>query len=43
MKVIKPETKTDVRHFLSNWLKDKKKNAEAAIIAMQPTKNVKPT
>jgi hypothetical protein len=43
MKVIKPETRTDVLHFLSNWLKDRKKNAEAAIIAMQPTKNVNAT
>ena len=43
MKVIKPDTKTEVRHFLSNWFNDKKKKADAAIMAIQPTKNVNPT
>jgi hypothetical protein len=43
MNVIKPETSTDILHFLSNWFKDKKKNADAAIMAMHPTKNVNPT
>jgi hypothetical protein len=43
MKVIKPETRTDVRHFLSNWFNDKKKKADAAIIAIHPTKKVNPT
>jgi hypothetical protein len=41
--VINPDTNTEVRHFLSNWLNDKKKNADAAIIAIHPTKNVNPT
>ena len=41
MKVISPETKIDVRHFLSNELIERKKKAEAAIIAIHPIKNVK--
>jgi hypothetical protein len=43
MKVMSPETRIDVLHFLSNPFMDKKKKAEAAIIAIHPTKNVKPT
>jgi hypothetical protein len=33
----------DVFHLLSKELIDKKKKAEAAIMAIHPTKNVKPT
>ena len=40
---MRPDTKIDVRHFLSKELIDKKKNADAAIIAMHPVKNVKET
>ena len=43
MKVISPETKMEVLHFLSKLLIDKKKNADAAIMAIHPTKNVNPT
>jgi hypothetical protein len=43
MNVINPETKMDVLHFLSKLFIDRKKNAEAAIIAIHPTKNVNPT
>ncbi len=43
MKVIKPDTKIEVFHFLSKLFIDRKKNAEAAIMAIQPTKNVNPT
>jgi hypothetical protein len=43
MKVIKPDTKTDKRHFLSVFDTSKKKNTEAASIAIQPTKKVKAT
>jgi hypothetical protein len=43
MKVINPDTRIDTRHFLSNWFIDKKKKAEAAIMAIQPTKKVNPT
>jgi hypothetical protein len=43
MKVIKPDTSTDVRHALSVLLNSKKKKTEAAIIAMVPMKNVKAT
>ena len=38
--MIIPETKTDVRHFSPTFLISKKKNAEAAIMAMVPTKKV---
>jgi hypothetical protein len=41
MKVINPETKTEVRHFSPTFLISKKKKAEAAIIAIVPTKKVK--
>jgi hypothetical protein len=41
MNVIKPETSTDVRHALSVLLNSKKKNTDAAIMAMVPTKKVK--
>jgi hypothetical protein len=40
MNVIKPETKTEVLHFSLTFLISKKKNAEAAIMAMVPTKKV---
>jgi hypothetical protein len=43
MNVIRPETKIEVFHLRSNEFIDKKKKAEAAIIAIHPTKNVKPT
>jgi hypothetical protein len=41
MNVINPETRTEVRHFSPTFLISKKKNAEAAIMAMVPTKKVK--
>ena len=43
MKVIKPLTRSDVFHLPSTELMERKKNVDAAIMAMQPTKNVKPT
>jgi hypothetical protein len=43
MKVIKPDTRTDVRHALSVELNSKKKKTEAAIIAIVPIKKVKAT
>jgi hypothetical protein len=43
MNVIKPDTKIDVFHLLSNEFIERKKNADAAIIAIHPTKNVNPT
>jgi hypothetical protein len=43
MKVINPETRIEVLHLESKLFIDKKKKAEAAIIAIHPTKNVKPT
>ena len=43
MNVIKPLTKREVFHLPSTELMERKKNADAAIMAMQPTKNVKPT
>ena len=39
--MIKPETKTEVRHFSPTFRISKKKKAEAAIIAIVPTKKVK--
>jgi hypothetical protein len=36
-----PLTKSEVRHFLSTFHISKKKNTEAAIMAIQPTKKVK--
>jgi hypothetical protein len=39
--VIIPETRTEVLHFSPTFLISKKKNAEAAIMAIVPTKNVK--
>lgn len=41
MNVIRPETSTDVRQALSVLLNSKKKNTDAAIMAMVPTKKVK--
>jgi hypothetical protein len=38
----KPETKTEVRHFLSNWLGIKEKKTDTAIIAYSLQK-VNPT
>ena len=43
MKVIRPETKTDVRHFFDVLETSKKKKTDAAIMAIQPTKKVKAT
>lgn len=43
MNVMRPETSTEVRHFLSVLETSKKKNTEAASIAMVPTKKVKAT
>ena len=43
MKVIKPETNMEVLHLESKELIDRKKKADAAIMAIQPTKNVNPT
>jgi hypothetical protein len=41
MKVIRPETRTEVRHFSPTFRISKKKNADAAIIAIVPIKKVK--
>jgi hypothetical protein len=38
--VINPETRTEVLHFSPTFLISKKKKAEAAIIAIVPTKKV---
>jgi hypothetical protein len=43
MKVIIPETSTEVRHFEGVEFNSKKKNTDAPIIAMVPMKNVKAT
>jgi hypothetical protein len=43
MKVIKPDTSTEVLHSLLVLPTSKKKNTAAAIIAMVPTKNVNDT
>jgi len=43
MKVIKPDTKTDVLHSLLVLPTSMKKNTAAAIIAIVPTKKVKET
>jgi hypothetical protein len=43
MKVIKPDTSTEVRHAFSVLLNSKKKKTEAAIMAIVPIKNVKAT
>jgi hypothetical protein len=43
MKVIRPDTRIEVLHLESNEFIDKKKKAEAAIIAIQPIKKVNPT
>ena len=43
MNVISPLTRRDVFHLPSTVLIERKKKAEAAIMAMVPTKNVKPT
>jgi hypothetical protein len=43
MKVIRPETRTDVLHFGEVLFNSKKKNTDAAIIAIVPMKNVKAT
>jgi hypothetical protein len=41
--VINPETKIDVRHFDEVLFISKKKNTEAAIMAIVPMKNVNAT
>jgi hypothetical protein len=43
MKVINPETRTDVRHSLLVLFNSKKKKTDAAIMAIVPMKNVKAT
>jgi hypothetical protein len=43
MKVINPDTKTDVRHALSVVLNSKKKKTDAAIMAIVPMKKVNAT
>jgi hypothetical protein len=43
MKVISPDTSTDVRHFGAVVDSSKKKKTEAAIMAMVPMKKVKAT
>ena len=43
MKVIKPETRTEVLHSLLVLLNSMKKNTAAAIMAIVPTKKVKET
>jgi hypothetical protein len=40
---MRPDTKIEVLHFLSKLFIERKKKADAAIIAIQPTKNVNPT
>jgi hypothetical protein len=43
MKVIKPETRTEVLHFVGVEFNSKKKNTDAAIMAIVPIKNVNAT
>jgi hypothetical protein len=43
MKVIKPETRTEVLHLGEVLFNSKKKKTDAAIIAIVPMKNVKAT
>jgi hypothetical protein len=43
MKVINPDTSTDVLQTLSVLANSKKKKTDAAIMAMVPIKNVKAT
>jgi hypothetical protein len=43
MKVIIPDTSTEVRHFFSVLPNSKKKKTDAAIMAIVPTKNVNAT
>jgi hypothetical protein len=43
MKVINPDTKTDVLHFCEVLFNSKKKKTDAAIMAIVPMKNVKAT
>jgi hypothetical protein len=43
MNVISPETKIEFLHFASTAFNERKKNTDAAIIAIVPIKNVKPT
>jgi len=43
MKVINPETRMDVLHWGEVLLNSKKKNTDAAIMAMVPMKNVNAT
>jgi hypothetical protein len=43
MKVINPETRTEVLHFFDVLFNSKKKKTDAAIIAIVPIKNVKAT
>ena len=43
MNVIKPDTNNEVRHFLSVLFNSKKKNTDAAIMAIVPMKKVNAT
>ena len=43
MKVIKPDTNPEVRHSALVLFNSKKKNTDAAIIAIVPTKKVNET
>jgi hypothetical protein len=43
MKVINPETSTEVLHAFSVLFNSRKKKTDAAIMAMVPIKNVKAT
>jgi hypothetical protein len=43
MKVMIPETKTEVRHFGEVLLTSKKKKTDVAIMAIVPIKNVNAT
>jgi hypothetical protein len=43
MKVIKPETRTEVLHFGDVLFNSKKKKTDAAIMAIVPMKNVNAT
>jgi hypothetical protein len=40
--VINPETKRDVLHLASTLFIERKKNTDAAIIAIAPSQNVNP-
>jgi hypothetical protein len=43
MKVIRPDTRTDVLHFGEVLFNSKKKNTDAAIMAIVPMKKVNAT